>query len=444
MGIENIGSVVSGGINDEGGELIASFNYNTSGKKIEQQFEAGDYLVTLYGPTNSNVRIYSSDSNGDGAFLAQLDITQTGEVQILTLPADIVRLLVVGTEKGSIVIRKMSDVADGTLTTLPDISSWSLLSTAPDNLIGRLASNGTRVIGSRTGGSSNLYYVSDDSGASWTERNNLPSSKSDSAIAYGQSNRWVIATENTGAFYYRRSTDNGETWTDGSYNYNGYGNIGVAGMASQPGTATMIAVSKQYGVYASFRTSNAGSSWNFYALPNNNNNYCCISYAGGYWFAPGFQGNNLAYSTTGVSWANATSNVPNKGGVVGFKDGTYYLPNGGAPGLGGGSSSTIHVTTEDPGQENWTTRNLPISAYWGQCSVIGDDIILHQHASGGNYPGEILTSTDGITWTRRTAPDAAVAEFIKPEGGTIMGGTYSSSTAENLRIIVSGSSYGVS
>lgn len=428
-----------GGINDEGAELIASFNYDTIGKKIEDSFDSGSYLATLYGENGSNVRIFIADSSGNGSLLAQLSITESGQSQFFTLPENIIRIVVIGTSSGSIVIRKMSEVAAGTVEVIPDPSSWSLLAGGPTWELSNLDYNGSTVIAPRGGGTRTEYSVSQDGGSSWTDYSNLPSGLQNSAIVYAGNDTWVMATESSDMFRYRRSTDNGVTWTNQSYNYNGWGNISMSGMDNDG--AEIVAISKQYQVNAAFRSTNRGSSWNFYSLPSNNNNYCSIAFVGGYYIAPGFQGNNIAYSTSGTSWTNVTGNVPSRGGVAGFKDNTFYVPAGGAPGLGGGNSSVVYVATGTP--DTWTTRSLPISAYWGAVSVIDDTIYMTQFATGGSYPGEILTSTDGVTWTRRSAPNVVVPRLKQPDGGTVIGAVYSASEGTS-KILAADSSYGVS
>lgn len=436
MGVSVIGGGgASGGGNDEGLELIASFEYDTTGRKIEQAFAAGAYQVTAYSTANSVVNIFTENSVGTGALLSSITVGATGFINsVISLGSGITKILVRGSGPGTFVMRKAPEVASGNVVVIPDYSSWDMTYMNTPVAINALATFGDEIIALPAGNTLEILR-STNRGLSW-ETVLLPGTATQKYAIVKSSSYWVISGYDSGTFRWWWSA-NGVDWTQGTFG-NFAGQINVSGMAVNGNT--VVAISQNYGSYRGWRSTDGGSSWETFNLPNNGDNYSSCSYVNGYWFAPGYNGPNLAYSTNGLNWSDVTSNVPNTGGTVGFLNGTYYLPNAGSPGLGGGSSNSIHVSTN---VTSWTTRSLPLFAYWGAVHVFDGTLILSQHSTGGNSPGSILTSADGTTWSIRSGPNIAFGKLVKQTDGPLLTGAWQRSGTGDRYVLNSGFSYEV-
>jgi hypothetical protein len=420
----NFSDLQGGGLNDEGATLIASFNYDTVGRTVSQAFEAGLYLATVYAPTSSTVFVYTEDSSSNTLLNLQKAITESPQSMLITLGSNITKVLVKGSSEGAIVIRKMPTAPTGSISATADLTSWQT-SAGPvlSQNIADFAVSGNEVLTAVTGTSSTDIYHSTDSGQSWTTVPSVLVSRQWTGFVKSAS-RWVGFCEDGSTTRWASSADK-INWTNATYATSVAGNYKPSGLAVNGNT--VVAVNSKFGAYQVFYSNDGGSNFSEAALPNNGDNYCANSYVGGYFVAPGYNGPNVAYSTNGSSWSNNTSGVPNQGGVVGYKDGVWYLPSGGAPGIGGGTTSVVFTTTNLANA--WTQSSLPISAYWGAISLINNTLIMTQFATGGSYPGEILTSTDGATWTRRTGPNVSVAKLHETSDGIVVGAVYASSEA---------------
>ena len=433
-------SSLSGGGGDDGLDLVASFAYDTTGNKIEQSFDAGNYQIALYSEAGTVASIFQENSSGEGSLLESFNIPESGIVNgVVTLGAGIVKILVKGsTAPGTFIMKKAPFATPGSVAVVPDYATWNMTYMNTPGFVTNMWSDGDTILALPQGTTSSVYR-STDRGLTWSTVT-LPGTATQKFGIVKSSNYWVITAYDNSTFRWWWSSD-GVSWTQGTYG-NSQGYINVSGLAVNGNT--VVAISQQYGLFKGWRSTDGGANWSEFNLPNNGDNYSSCSYANGYWFAPGYNGPNVAYSTNGISWSNVTTNVPGQGGTVAYLDGTYYLPGGGSPGLGGSNAGSVYVSTD---VTTWTTRSLPIVARWGACHTFDNTLIMTQHSTGGDYPGAILTSLDGVTWTYRTGPNVVIGKFTKQSGGPLLAAAWQSANSGDIYeryVLNSGFEYEVS
>ena len=251
MAITSFASAAGG--TDEGGELIASFSFTSSGSKFLKNISAGTYLLRIYASVSSAVNIYTTASNvvtKNSLISISSGVTDT----TITFASNIDGLFVNGTN-GSFVIRKLQAATPSTLTMSVDPSTWTSASYPP--MMSAAYGEG-KFIGVSTATTATPFKISTD-GEVWTASAATVTNLNWRSIIYSSANNsWCAGASASGGLTFARSTDGGTTWTTSSATL-GAGTHVVMGMAAIG--STIIAPTALYGAYKTAYSSNDGVSW---------------------------------------------------------------------------------------------------------------------------------------------------------------------------------------
>lgn len=214
---------------------------------------------------------------------------------------------------------------------------------------------------------------------------------------------WTSITGTTGGSYWQGAAYGNGTWilTAGggstygvaySTNATSWTRVGVtikSWMAATYGNGVFVVVGTNGAV---MRSTNNGVSWTDGANILSES-WRSIAYGNGKFVAVNSGNNTIAYSTNdGVSWTTvAGAAVPNSPRDIHFANGLFV-----AVGAGGGVSTSTNGTT-------WTSRSAAAANAW-QSVTYGNGTWVAVANSGAN---RVMTSPDGITWTARSAASAS-------------------------------------
>ena len=243
-----------------------------------------------------------------------------------------------------------------------------------------------------TGSGTNVLSYSGD-GTTWSNSVNgntvLSAASGGNAVAWNGS-RWVATGNGTVSVAY---STNGSNWTSGSGNPPGIG-YAVAWNGSLwlvGGTVNMITYSSD------------GITWtdsvNGNAIFGTGNSVRSFAWNGSRWVAGG-AGTlcRLAYSSDGITWTASSSGNSVFGGTYII----YGIAWNGRLFVAVGNDGTNGIIATSPDGITWTSRItfiIPLFAVaWnGQTFIVGGGV-------GTMYTPQITTSTDGISWTSLSSP----------------------------------------
>ncbi|WP_293051633.1 T9SS type A sorting domain-containing protein [Paludibacter sp.] len=209
-------------------------------------------------------------------------------------------------------------------------------------------------------------------------------------IGYGN-NYFITFDYNTGKMY--RSTDNGHTWNT---------TTSVSGMPGfiAYGNNTFVATDNNQREYVYYSTNN-GDTWTGNSLPTTGISMStgAIIYGGGKFVTCSSNGStgSIFTSTDGISWSTvfSGSDPESSSGLVinGICYGSgMYVAVG--TGLHGRVFTSTNTTT-------WTSRSNPISSTMAGVAYGNNIFVALSNA------GEVIKSTDGITWSSSSVYNAS-------------------------------------
>jgi hypothetical protein len=252
--------------------------------------------------------------------------------------------------------------------------------------------------------------TSKNGGSSWTQRT-LPASASWNTLAYGNNIFLAVGNGSTIA----ATSPDGITWTQRTMP------TSSAWMQAVYANATWV-VSGQNSPSVLSRSSDNGVTWA--NVTSGSNGFCGIAYGNSVFVhveTDANAGNLARYSSTAAtgSWSSA--------GTLGAATGwgrVFYGDNGGF--IVCNNLSGNYVSQSQTGTGSFTLRTLPYTQAWRTCLAYGNG--TWSYLTAGTT--QACSSTDGITWTARTAPstdtwnsmtyDATQGLFVAvASGGTV-------------------------
>lgn len=232
-----------------------------------------------------------------------------------------------------------------------------------------------------------IAATSNNGGASWTQRT-LPATADWYTLAYGNNQFLAVGNASTIA----ATSPDGTTWTQRTMP------TGSAWMQAIYGNNTWV-VSGQNSPSVLSRSFDNGVTWE--NVSSGSSGFCGIAYGNGVFVhvqTDANAGNLARYSSTAAtgSWSSA--------GTLGAATGwgrVFYGDNGGF--IVCNNLSGNYVSQSQTGTGSFTLRTLPYSQTWNTCLAYGNGTWAY-FAPGTT---QACSSTDGITWTARTAPSTA-------------------------------------
>lgn len=252
-------------------------------------------------------------------------------------------------------------------STTSKITAWkSVANGLTSGKINTLSSIGTTVI---AGSADQGFYLSNDLGANWTQRNNGLSDKNIQALLVSGIN--IFAGTTNGIFL---STDTGKTWFNTGLVNTSIAALAISGSDIYAGTNKGILVS----------TDN-GSSWTAINSGLVNTNVTSLAISGITIFAGtkgGLYSANTASDAASFNWSNADTTFTNKtiNGLV-VAEGALYLA----------TNSGIYT---HPGATHWNTDNSEL-----QTDSVNTIAFYNTKLIAGTQEKGVFTSNAGsVTW----------------------------------------------
>lgn len=199
--------------------------------------------------------------------------------------------------------------------------------------------------------------------------------------------QWITAGSN-GELYTSTSTTvaNG-SWTSRT---SSFGTTLIRSVASN-GSNLYVAV----GDSGKLATSPDGISWTQRTSSfNASTAITSVAYGNGYWVATGDSvagAPQVAYSTDGITWTQKATGASGNGTKIAWGNDLWVL---------GTNGSSVYTATDPTG--TWTARTSTLTGVEDILYFKGQSIWLAGQDNGTT--GAFASSTDGTTWTARTAP----------------------------------------
>lgn len=191
------------------------------------------------------------------------------------------------------------------------------------------------------------------------------------------------------------------SWTNETDPFSSTGIYGVASNA----TNLYVAV----GDSGKLATSPDGSTWTLRTSSFGASTIWAVAYGNGVWVAVGDSG-KLATSSDGITWTQRTSGVATAIYSIAYGNGLWAY----------GSTAGVLRTATDP-TSTWTARTSTLAnvvySYYAPSQAIW------VAGSDAGTTGALASSSDGTTWTARTAP------YTMLDGASLIKATFSSTAS---------------
>lgn len=285
-----------------------------------------------------------------------------------------------------------------------------------------IAENGSSVITLTTTESSFQLLQSINATSASTANLSFGSSGSPVSITYGNGLFGVLGTvTGIAAQHQFRSSADGVTWT-------GAVNTGI-----NTGVSTHILYGN--GVWVALNTvlgstsDNDGVTWTTRSLFFTNNNMddadrkYCAAFGNGQFLNTGASSANWQVSSDGVTWV--TRPTPGFiGRAVTYGNGTWVAASNVGTTIG-----EVLIATSTDDALTWTTRTSGWSTGRVYSIVYGNGLFV---IGGDDFQSQVLTSTDGITWSLRQFPYVGTTNDIVES--LVYGGVFVGYISNNKRI----------
>lgn len=178
-----------------------------------------------------------------------------------------------------------------------------------------------------------------------------------------------------------------------------FGTSNITSVASD-GAGNWVAV----GASGKIATSSDGITWTQRTSGFSTTNISWVAYGGGTWVATGASG-KLSYSTdSGVTWTAVTTTT--SGWSSSYEIGHVAYGNGTWVGIN--ANGTIRTTTSPSGA--WTSRTNQLGTGQHYAEYHPSFSIWTMGTEAGTSSGSLASSTDGTTWTARSAATSSTAD----------------------------------